>query len=155
MNNGRIISIPNARIIFRNFSGEERKYNKKGDRNFNLVLTPEDAQNLSEQGFKVRERPPRDEDSDPQFFLPVSVNFENRPPKVLLITSRGKTELDEETVGELDYAELQNIDLSIRPYHWSMPNGSSGVKAYLNTLYATLVEDDFADKYDDLPIAER
>lgn len=40
-NRNFISAVENARIIFRNFSGEERMYNKKGDRNFTLVLTPE------------------------------------------------------------------------------------------------------------------
>lgn len=150
----QIFSFRDTRMIFKNFRGEERQFNTKGDRNFNLVLTKEQADGLIEEGFNVKVRPPRDEDEDPQYLLAVSVSYKIRPPKVMLITSRNKTDLTEETIGELDYAEIEYLDVTIRPYHWSMPNGRSGVKAYLNSLYATLLEDEFADKYRDIPDRE-
>lgn len=146
-----IINVPEARIIFRNFRGEERTYNNKGDRNFNLVLNEEEADRFTEMGFRVRARAPRAEDADTQYLLPVAVSFKNRPPKAVLIGSKNKTVLTEDTIGELDYAEIENVDLSIRPYYWSMPNGTSGVKAYLNSIYVTILEDDFEDKYRDFP----
>lgn len=150
----QIFSFRDTRMIFKNFRGEERQFNTKGDRNFNLVLTKEQADGLIGEGFNVKVRPPRDEDEDPQYLLAVSVSYKIRPPKVMLITSRNKTDLTEETIGELDYAEIEYLDVTIRPYHWSMPNGRSGVKAYLNSLYATLLEDEFADKYRDIPDRE-
>lgn len=36
------IVMENARLIFRNFEGREEQYNRKGDRNFGLVI--EDAE---------------------------------------------------------------------------------------------------------------
>ena len=144
-----VIEVPNARLRFRNFRGQARQYNEEGDRNFNLVLDEEQKAVFEEEGFKVRTRPPRDEYSDPEYLLQISVSYKNRPPKVVMITSGNKTELDEETVGELDYAEIENVDVSVRPYHWSMSSGRSGVKGYLNSLYVTLVEDDFDGKYAD------
>jgi hypothetical protein len=151
MANNRNIAVENAKIMFRNFRGEARQYNSEGDRNFNLVLTEEQKEFFDMEGFKVRTRPPRDEYSDPQYLLPVTVSYKGRPPKVFLIAGNNKTPLDEESIGMLDFAEIDNIDLTINPYHWSLKSGASGVKAYLNSMYVTLVEDDFDGKYSHIP----
>lgn len=148
MANG-VVAIKDAKIIFRNFSGEERQFNDAGKRNFNIDLRKEDADKLTDLGFNVRVRPPRDEDSEAQYLLQVSVSYKYREPRVLLINSKAKRELTEDTIGILDKIDILTADLTIRPYNWSMPNGSSGIKAYLNSLYVTMEEDEFSQKYAD------
>lgn len=145
------IKIENARVRFKNFSGKEGKYNPAGRRNFCVLLDEEDAQSLFEEGWNVKYLQPKDKNGDdPQAYLPVAVSYANIPPKVYLVTSKQKTLLDEETIGMLDWGEFESFDLVIRPYNYDV-NGKTGVKAYLKTLYANLVEDEFADKYEDVP----
>lgn len=144
------LSIENARIGFRNFSGREGQFNPKGRRNFVVFLDDENAKNLGEDGWNVRFLKPRDLDEEPQAYLPVDVAFEHYPPRVVLITSHGKTELDDETVNILDLAEIKSTDLIIRPYSWEVGE-KSGIKAYLKTMYVTIVEDEFEAKYRDVP----
>ncbi len=144
------IVIENGRIGFRNFSGKEGKFNPAGRRNFCVFLDSDLARILETDGWNVRWLEPRDPQEDKQAYLQVAVSYDNIPPKIVLVTSHGKTILDEESVNLLDWAEIKEVDLIIRPYNWDV-NGKSGVKAYVKSMYVTIAEDEFEQKYRNLP----
>lgn len=144
------IIIENAKIGFRNFSGKEGKFNPAGRRNFCVFLDHDLAETLAADGWNVRLLEPRDPSDEKQAYLQVTVSYAHIPPKIIAITSHNKTTLDENTINILDWAEIENVDVIIRPYNWDV-SGKTGVKAYVKSMYITLVEDEFEAKYRNVP----
>lgn len=144
------VNLESARIGFRNFEGREGMYNKKGERSFAVFLDDELADALLKEGWNVK-IPKQSENIDPdedtrQPYIQVSVSFEFYPPNIFLISNGKITRISEEEVAMLDWAEIENIDLVLRPYEWSV-NRNSGIKAYLKAGYFTILADKFAEKY--------
>lgn len=144
------ITIEGARLVFRNFSGAEGKYNRAGDRNFTVFLDANDAEQMAKDGWNVKYLQPRDDQEEPQAILSVAVSYKGRPPKIMMVTSKGKTPVGEDMVDILDWAEIKTADLIINPYEWEV-NGKTGIKAYLKSLYIVLEEDELDRKYIDVP----
>ena len=152
--NDNTVLMEGVRIIFRNFAGKEGQYNREGDRNFAVLLDDKIANTMAQDGWNIKWLRPRNEDEEeaPQAYLPVSVNFKGRPPRIVLITSRGRTNLDEGSVEMLDWADILNVDLIVRTYEWTV-NQKSGIKAYLQSIYVTIQEDQLELKYSELYMA--
>lgn len=143
------VTFEDARIIFPNFSGKEGRFNQAGDRSFNILLNEDTAELLDADGWNVKALRSREEGDPDQPILPIEVSYRNYPPKVVMITSKGRTTLGEDEIEVLDWADIKQVDLIVRPYEWSV-NGKTGVKAYLKTLFVTIDEDFLELKYADL-----
>lgn len=139
------ITIEDAQIAFRNFEGREDKFNKAGDRNFAIFLDERLAEEMLRAGWNVKHLKPRDEDP-PQAYIQVSVSYKNRPPKILMVTSKNLTYLGEDEVETLDWVDIEKADITLNPYEWDV-NGKTGVKAYVATLVVKIVEDYLVDKW--------
>ena len=156
-----IVQIDDARIIFRNLSGEGSKYNREGDRNFSILIDNQEvADALIDAGWNVRIKPPREEGEGPFMHLPVKVKFNDRGPNVYLKTNDKQISLNERTVGMLDRVDIRSVDLDIRPYDWER-DGMTGRSAYLHSMRVYQEVDRFAERFaeeeypDELPSFDR
>lgn len=150
MANVNNINIEGANIIWKNFSGERDRFNP-GKRGFSVVIDDTVmADELKQEGWNVKERPLQEgaDPSEQEWTLPVKLNM-NRYTQVWLIVGNHKTLLNEDTVAQLDVVDITDCDLSIRPYEWEM-SGRTGVTAYVDSMYVTIRENKFAEKYADL-----
>ncbi len=149
------VVMENVELIFRNFAGEERKFNDAGIRTFAVKLDNETAAMLAEDDWHVKWLKPKEGDdaeegTEDQAILPVRLRYDRgQPPRVVIITERGRTNLDESSVEMLDWADIQNVDLIVRPYYWDV-GGKTGVKAMLKSIYVTIDEDPLEKKYGEL-----
>lgn len=147
------VLIEDARLIFLNFAGKETEYNRQGDRNFGVILPEDVAQQMEADGWNIKWLKAREEGDVDVPWVQVSVSFKNKPPKVVMVTSRNRTILDEDTIEMLDYADIAKVDLILNPYSWTVRD-ASGIKAYLKTMFVTIEEDELELKYAQEPNEE-
>ena len=144
-----ILQIDDARIIYRNFSGEASQFNRAGDRNFSVLIDDQQiADELINQGWNVKIKAAREEGDIPFMHLPVKVKFNDRGPSVYLVSGNNRVKLDEETIGMLDSIDILGVDLDIRPFDWEV-NGKVGRAAYLQSICVTQDVDRFAQRFNE------
>lgn len=148
-----VLQIEDARIIFRNFAGLGSKYNREGDRNFAVIIPDEEiADKLTEEGWNIKIRPPKEEGDSPFMYLPVKIKFNHRGPGIYVVAGEKVTRLNEDTIDMLDEIDIKSVDMDLRPYDWKV-NGKTGRSAYLQALNVIQDIDRFAARYqkDELP----
>lgn len=118
-----------CRICYKNFSGNPSQFNRAGDKNFNLIVDEEYVDKLREFGYNVKEK---QSDEGPWFVLPVKVKFNDYGPDCFIKNGRKMTKLDNDTIAMLDNIALENIQMDVRPYNYTMNGG--GTSAYLSGL---------------------
>ena len=125
-----------------NFAGREERYNHAGDRYFNVVVSPEDAQILAEQygvNVKLWEPKPRDDEMakkmaenpdmyEPFHYFKVRVYTKFAIPSIALIydDENGVCDVDDPVCAQnrqfltedqfqlIDEMEMQCVDMTIR-----------------------------------------
>lgn len=151
------VTFRDTKIIFKNFSGEEKKFNAKGLRNFSILLGEADAKGLESRGWNVKTLTRQEEDDQQLYHLKVKVNFGGRPPRVYLVSNvdpetgigRSKTMLVESMIGILDHLESVRVDLIISPYD-SVVSGTAYRTAYLQSMFFTMYQDELEQEYANL-----
>lgn len=148
-------TIDDARLLFRNFGGAADKYNAAGIRSFHVVLSQEGAEAMQADGFNVKFPPPREDGQQRDPHVKVNVNMESgRPPKIYVVTSKGKTLLEKDMLNMLDWAVFARVDLIINRYERDWGDGRKTVTAYLQTMFAFILEDELELRYAELADAD-
>lgn len=142
------LSIKDAEVIFKNFSGKRKEVNgrvvnEEGKRNFCVIIPDDIALKLQEDGWNIRILRPRDDDEPARYYLSVAVNYNYTvPPEIHMVSGRIDTVLDEDSVDTIDYAEIVKINLTIRPRVWNEASGDVRIKAYLKSMVVYIDEDE-------------
>ena len=137
----------NATIIFPNFSGIGGRYNREGNRCFSVMITDDNgdpdeklALQLKDDGWNVRERIVDGEPTGEYYINGVNINFDYYLKPVIIYESNGNAiELDEGLLdsgiaSQLDGRGAERYDVSIRPRVWDRPDGTVGVKGYVDEM---------------------
>lgn len=161
MTDSKLIKLENTRFIFTtNFSGDPSRDSFGDDRRkCNIIIpTEEQAKDISDAGYKVKRTKPRrgedPEDFKPEWYIETQVKYRKRngelvkyKPKVCLVPGNNQPAipLDEDTIGQLDYIRVKNVNAVLNP--WEKDDGSLG--AYVRTLYVEqdMDDDPFAARY--------
>lgn len=138
--------VEDARIIFRNFAGREEMYNPAGVRSFAVILDEKTATQMVKDGWNVKWPKPNEDGEIGDPFIPVGLRFDVYPPRIVMITSRARTNLTEDNVEVLDWANISSVDLICRAYTWAVGE-KGGIKAYLKSMFVTIDEDYLERKY--------
>lgn len=137
-----------ATIKFLNLEGRKTMYTPAGYRSFSVVVDAEQAMALEADGWNIKRKTGYPEEDDVEFRIDVKAEYDRgRPPKVVAIVGNKRTFLDKETVGSLDWADIETIDVLIRAYDWEVGE-NSGRKAYLKSMYVTIEQDPLDEKYE-------
>jgi len=141
-------TLEGAELLYHNFEGRVNEYNKEGNKSMAILLPPDFAEQLRRDGWHVNTTKATDEEAGElgRPFINIKINFKHKPPRVILVTSTGMTQLTAHSIGMLDDAELANIDVTCVGSEWEIgPN--SGISCYLQKGYFTINEDLLDKKY--------
>ena len=120
-------------------------FNDAGKRNFCILLTEEQADDLRAQGVAVKVLPPRTEEDEPLRIVRIQVKLDSMyPPKFMIYTgdygSRNRSTLDPNDCGKLDHLDILDAKVEF--------NVSSKGGRYLRSLKVLVSEDSATDDWD-------
>lgn len=143
--------LENVKLVFRNFSGKEGQFNRAGDRNFHVVIDHDVALQMQKDGWNVRIKDPREAGDPPFCHLAVKVRYGGkRDPQIYMVTSRGKTLLNEASVGLLDWPRIDFADVYLNASYFKNARGEEFITAYCDKAMVNIIEDELDKKYADV-----
>mgnify|MGYP003428549536 FL=1 len=142
-----------TQLAYRNFTGKPGPYNEEGVRSFSVMLDEELAKDLMDQGLNIKPMKNYDDDgADQLYHLPVAVSYRIRPPRIYMVTGDGqrmplrKTLMPEDSLEMMDNLEFSAVHLVVAISNYTV-RGSSGKKAYLQSLFGHVAMDPLEEEY--------
>lgn len=152
-------TIFNAKIIFKNFKGEETAYNKKGDRNCVIVFKEEQrelAEEMLAKGWPVKRKEGYNDPDAVEYHVKAKLKTDlpaNLKPKCFWVNGEDKqrTEIPPENYDELDKTWFGRVDMTIRAFAYARQIGKNvdeGYSVQIFRMYVTPVEGQETDPLD-------
>lgn len=157
MSNISNVTLENVKIIFKNFQGQKGQFNAQGDRSFSILIEdPRMADDMRKDGWAVKPLRPDEDGVVRAYHLSAKVNYNSStPPRIYRVWPNNNNRrllLNPDTIGMLDELPIETADLIINPYEWHV-NDNSGIKAYVNTMYVIIEENELDLKWAEIPEA--
>lgn len=150
----KIYDLTEDDIFMINFAGRVSDNNPQGHKQFCIILKDEElAAKLKEDGWNIFYTKESEKYGPSKPALPVEIRYhyeedkKSLNPKVYKCTKKNKTLLTEDLIPDLEADEIINIDLWISPSYWTVRD-KSGIKAYVDTMWVTIEEDERVARYD-------
>lgn len=140
MGNGRNkLGIDNARICFKNFSGENDPFGQ--GLGFSVIIPDEQTRDMLVNdvndlgaGWNVKLRAPREEGDTPFMHLPVKVRISETRPQIFVRTGNKTIQMRPQDIGRLDRMNIASVDLDISPNDGDF-HGRPFRSAYLDAIW--------------------
>jgi len=165
MDQPKTFQVDDATLNWLNFKGKEGMYNREGQKTFCVDIDVEVVEPMMNDHWNVKFHKAQPGEEGPHIvpdprpnakpgdminlerpYVPVEARWDVRPPRIVMITSAGRTNLTEDTVEILDWVDMETVDLICRSYRHET-QGKVMLKAYLQTMFVTIREDALERKY--------
>lgn len=151
------LNIEGAKIMygkFRNFAGRPTEFDRNGGKRYFSVLIEDQevAEQMIEDGWRVKTYIPKGEGAEPVSHIKVNVSYHDDPnlrtmdPEVNLWIGKVRDRLDIDTISRLDKLEIMDADIRI---NHSRRDDEGKMSAYLDRLDVVIDEDWMDKKYAD------
>lgn len=144
--------IEDVELLYNNFSGREqtdpntgRIVNNAGNRNISIVIPDDMVDQMVDDGWNIKIRQPREEGDEVIHYMKVNISYRFSEPDVRLYIRGQEKFLHEDTIGNLDEAEIIGLDIGV-----SHPS-QEGRNGYLTDMRVTIEPNPFDLKYNANP----
>lgn len=145
---GKRLVIRGAQVRYKNFSGTPDQFTPAGKRKFDIVIDPDNAQTLAQEGWNAKAHYPKDDPDGVWYSIPVEVSFKKYTPTIYRMTDNKKRLMSENDLARLDAEDILYADVILDPSVW----GNEGkIKAYLREGYFFVYESVLGRLYDNVP----